>query len=190
VENVGIESFLADISSFYGVKGPVRYEVLFVWWPPINRSNASPTGNYLVMRLNPAKHSSEDNTDIIFHEVVHTISARQDLKQKQKFTEEFFKICNVGTKLKKLTILEEPLAVANGQMLFQTRFQSKRFEHSSKWYNNAWISMFGKLIYPTVKTYMDKRKGMDLDFIHKTANMCAEVKIAADMLAEEAALKN
>ncbi len=190
VNRVGVEKFLRNISTFYGVKDSVRYEVLFVWWPPISRSNATPSGNYLVMRLNPTRHANEDNTDVIFHEVVHAISARQDLNQKQKFTEEFLRICEVGAKLQKLKILEEPLAVANGQMLYQSRFQPKRFEHSSKWYNNAWISMFGKLLYPTVKSYSDARKSMDLDFIRKAAGMCAEIKSAAEMLAERPNLKH
>lgn len=175
VEIKGSEKYLDRIKKFYDVDSPINYTVLFVWFPPLSRTNASPTGNYLIMRNHPIKHAKNDDTDIVFHEVVHSISAQQDLKKKKEFTSAFIKNCDPRNGLKKLRILEEPLAVATGQMAYQAYFQSKRFEHASKWYNNSWISMFGKLIYPTVKVYLDKNKAMDMKFINKVSRLCSEV---------------
>jgi hypothetical protein len=181
----GVSKLLSDISKFYGVEQNVQYDVLFVWWPPISRTNATPTGDYLIMRYNPIKHSSYDDTDIVMHEVVHTISRQQPLKQKQRFTKLFIDTCDLRKKLKKLRILEEPLAVANGQMMFQKRIQPKRFQFTSKWYNNAWISMYGKLIFPLVEEYLDAGNSMDEDFITKAATACLEASKAAKLITDK-----
>lgn len=172
-----VKTLFEDASRFYNVKEDLNYKVLYVWWPPIERSQASPTGNFLLMRYNPIKHADTagQDTDIVFHEIVHTISARQNLAQKQMLTKEFLKTCPIQDKMKKLKILEEPLAVAIGQLLYLKRVEPKRLDLSAKAYIDPWISVYGKMLFPIVDEYMKNKKTIDQDFVKPATATCNEL---------------
>ncbi|MFZ3229030.1 MAG: hypothetical protein WA160_02405 [Pseudobdellovibrio sp.] len=171
-----IKVLFDDASRFYGVKEDLSYRVLYVWWPPIERSQSSPTGKFLLMRYNPIKHAdiAGKDADIVFHEIVHTISARQGLNQKQALTKEFLKACPVQYRMKKLKVLEEPLAVAIGQLLYLKRVEPKRLDLSAKAYNDPWISAYGKMLFPVVDEYMKNKRGI-VDFVKPATAICNEL---------------
>ena len=172
-----IASYFKKVSSYFKVKANMEYRVLFTWWPPNNRSNASPTGSFLIMRYNPVTdlESAKSSTDIIFHEIVHTISARQDLAQKQTLTKEFVTLCDTKGAIKKLTLLEEPLAVVIGQALFLQTFQPKNYNYDSNWYNEKWVNLFSKLIYQDVKDEFNAGRTISDGLIPRVAKRCKEV---------------
>ena len=103
LQHKGIAELFQETENFYRVKGDIEYRVLLGWWPPIKRTLATPVGNFLVLRYNPIEHLKdlENGTDIVFHEIVHTISARQDLNQKQEVTKQFLQECQIYNKLQK-----------------------------------------------------------------------------------------
>lgn len=160
---------------FYSLTQPVNYTILFTWWPPINRDNASPTGNFLVLRKNPQEHLRWSSEDIAFHEVIHSISTLQDLDNKRAFTNLFLSKCSIQGKMKRYKILEEPLAVAIGQMYFLEKTDPEKYQQelkSDSWYRNKWINEFSKLIYPSVKMYLEQRKPIDMFLINQLADIC------------------
>lgn len=104
--NNGVQKYFENLVKFYNAKGNLQYRVLYTWWPPIDRTNATPTGQYLIMRNHPLKHKDRNDSDIVAHEIIHTISTKQPLDQKTKLTKSFLDKCPVQDKLKKLVILE------------------------------------------------------------------------------------
>lgn len=172
-----VTSYFSKVANFYNVEPSLEYRILYVWFPPIERSNASPTGKYLVMRYNPIKalKIAEEDSDIAFHEVVHVISNQQTFDQKKMLTEEFLKTCDIKDSLKKLTILEEPLAVIFGQILFLEQFNPTRLKWDQSLYNNPWISTYAKLLFPIAKDRLNKSKKITDDFVPAAARICKEL---------------
>ncbi len=125
-----VTNYFSKVAKFYNVDPSLDYRILYVWFPPIERSDASTTGKYLVMRYNPIKalKIAAEDSDIAFHEVVHVISNQQTFNQKKMLTEEFLKNCDIKDSLRKLTILEEPLAVIFGQIIFLEQFNPNRLK--------------------------------------------------------------
>ena len=182
----GVGRFFDQVAKFYDVKGVIKYRVLFTWWPPLNRSNASPTGGYLIMRYSPTKHSGRNESDVVSHEIVHTISAKQTLEQKKSLTELFLKKCAVQDHLKKLTILEEPLAVVFGQLLFSEQFQRERFSLADNLYNNPWINSFSRALFVPIKMRFEKGETIRQGTIDDAATICGDLQKAASMLTSAA----
>lgn len=182
LQKPGIDAYFEKVARFYRVKTDINYRVLYIWWPPLDRTNASPTGKYLLMRYNPVLHFEDAklDSDVVFHEVVHTISARQDLAQKQNLTKEFIADCDTHRKIKRMNILEEPLAVALGQSLFNQQFEPSRYKYGSVWYTEKWTNMFSKLIYPTVKEEFESGRTLTDGFITKAAKHCNEFMVVVD----------
>lgn len=179
-----VNRYFSQVTAFYNVKPSLEYRIIFVWFPPIKRSMASPTGNFLIMRYNPTEDlkMAADDTDIAFHEVVHVISNYQPLEQKKSITEAFLKSCNV-TQLKKLTILEEPLAVIFGQIIFLENFNPAKLKAGQSLYNNPWISVYAKLLHPVVKDYLKNKKTISDDFIQSAGKVCNELVQASMKIA-------
>lgn len=183
----GIDAYFAKVARFFRVNTDIDYRVLYVWWPPINRTNASPIGTFLLMRYNPIKHLEDAklDSDIVFHEVVHTISARQDLAQKQALTREFVATCDTKGKIKRMNLLEEPLAVAFGQALFLQQFDPSRYQYGTNWYAEKWTNMFAKLIYPTVKEEFDTGRTITDGLVQKAGKHCKEVLAVVEKFAPQ-----
>ncbi len=136
------------------------------------------------MRYNPVKHSKYDGSDIVMHEIVHTISAKQSLKQKQILTKEFLNKCNINGKIKRLRILEEPLAVVFGQMLFIKQFIPNKFRFDSNWYSKPWVRMFAKLSMPIVEETFKAGKSITDKLIPRLSKICAEAVRVSTQLAK------
>lgn len=174
--------FFAKISAFYGVALNLDYEILITWWPPIARDLASPTDRYLVFQKNPVTQMEGRDLDVVFHEVVHTISAHQPKQQKRELTRKFLEICPVEGRVRRGDILEEPLAVALGQIAFLAEFDPDGLHFDASFYNNPWISSFGKAIYPIVRLELNSGRDINQEFIEKAASQCEEFTKAAKLL--------
>jgi hypothetical protein len=180
-DNDGIQEYFEKIVNFFNTKVNLRYRVLYTWWPPIERDNASPTGQFLIMRKNPSKHKDRNDSDIVAHEIIHTISTNQPLDQKKKLTDDFLEKCSIQDKLKKLVILEEPLAVAFGQLLFTEKFNPKHFSLSESLYNNPWINTFSRLIFLPLKSRFEKGENINQGFINEASSLCSDLKKVNDL---------
>ncbi len=164
---------------FYNLNRPIKYTVLFTWWPPINHDNASPTGDYLILRKNPKMHLQSLDADIAFHEVIHSLSTLQNLINKKEYTNIFLKKCPIQGKMKKYRILEEPLAVAIGQMYFLEKVHPDKYRREleqNSWYRDRWVNSFAHIIYPKVKSYLGSNRPMDSKLIEELGDLCANVQ--------------
>ena len=63
--NEKVKKYTLKLQKFYNVRKNMKYEVIFVWWPPIKSTRANPTGKYLVMKSNPVKHGKGDELSLI-----------------------------------------------------------------------------------------------------------------------------
>lgn len=155
IKKKNFAKFFSKVTRYYSVNEGMDYRVLYTWYPPLDRDAATPIDNFLVFQQNPIKHIKTVDEDVIFHEIIHTISARQPQKQKEDISEAFLKSCSqVNDKdfgRYNGRILEEPLAVAIGQIIFLKEYYPERLKFDSKLYNNPWISSFAKLIHPIIE---------------------------------------
>jgi hypothetical protein len=175
-------SFYANVLNYYSVDEDLKYEVLYIWWPPLEKDFATPSDKYLVIRQNPIKHLEWEDEDVVFHEIVHTISARQPQKQKEEISKAFLSQCPIEGKFPTMKILEEPMAVAIGQALFLETFQPSKLRWDSKLYNYPWISAFAKIIYPVVKSEITNRKKFSIQTAEKLGFLCNELLETAKIL--------
>ena len=177
ISRAEISSFYEKILHFYKVKGEVSFLVLYFWWPPLQRTAQTPSGNVILAMYNPVTQlkSAEEDVDILSHEVVHVISARQPFEQKQILTKMFLEKCEAGKKLRRLQILEEPLAVAIGQLLFKKNTLQKDFGYSSNLYNDPWINTFSRLVFPVLEEELYSNRDITKGFIEKSGKVCRDL---------------
>jgi len=173
LQNPEFTAFYNEIMAFYNVNEGLQFEVVYVWWPLLNRVMTPHYGQFFVMERNPASPDlNKTENDIITHEIVHSISSRQDLKQKQKLTSQFLRGCDPQKKVKPLRILEEPFAVSIGQMLFLERFKPDEFKGTKKWYRNSWVNEFAPDVFPMVKEAFKSKKRITDGIIEKLISSC------------------
>ncbi len=177
--------FFSKVANFYGVSSKVNYSIQYVWWPPIDRTNASPTGRFLIMRYNPIKHlkDAEADVDVAFHEVVHTISAMQTYEKKQSLSKAFLEKCPVQSRLKKRTLVEEPMAVIIGQAIYTKKFNPINFSYTANWYNEKWINLFSKLAYPLVSEAFQRGERLDEKMMMNLGTLCKGAIAGAEKIA-------
>jgi hypothetical protein len=169
-------AFYDEIMAFYNVKEDVHFEVIYVWWPLLNRDITPRYGQFFVMERNPASPDlAKPDTDITTHEIVHSISSQQDLKQKQTLTAQFLRGCDPLKKVRPLRVLEEPLAVSIGQMLFLERFKPDEFKATRRWYRNSWVNEFAPHVFPEVKEAFRNKKSITDGIIGKLIPSCKKL---------------
>ena len=178
LQTTAVKEISQYIRFFYKSENDPELTTLFTWWPPTGQDIGTPEGHFLVLRKNPEKRATGPDDDFALHEFTHVVSAQQPPQQKVDFTREFLRICPNAARLNKGEILEEPLAVALGQMLYLDTFYPVRFAQTKKWYARKWINHFAQVIFPTVKSYYARHLAIDLDFIRTTALLCAHEDIA------------
>lgn len=178
----GIQDYFFQVAKFYNVKRPLKYRVLYVWWPPLNRTQASPSGSNLIMRYNPVLHGHSDASDVVAHEIVHSISSNQDLDQKKQITKSFIKKCPESINIRKYRILEEPMAVVFGQLIFNQKFFPEKFNITSNLYNSEWINSMARLLYLPLLKRFEGGESISDGFINDAALMCMDLTGSASEL--------
>jgi hypothetical protein len=173
VRKPGYLEFLGQARDFFNVKAEIDYQVLYVWWPPMRRDWATSAGNYLVISANPNLHLDQPNDDLVLHEIIHTLTASQDPGQKRALTRQFLAGCGVAGKLPGTgRILDEPLAVAIGQMMFLERFDPERYRKEKNWYRGPWVADFAQALFPLLKDAFARKRSIDQGFIAKASEAC------------------
>lgn len=76
----------------------------------------------------------------------------------------------------KYNLLEEPLAVVFGQMLYLDEFDKGRFKKTTNWYRNDWINEYAQALYPIAKRALKNGKKMTSNFIDQAAGKCAQMQ--------------
>jgi hypothetical protein len=73
-------------------------------------------------------------------------------------------------------MLEEPLAVAIGQMLFLKSFDPKRFSKEGNWYRNPWVNQYAQALFPLVDKTFAKSGRLDRAFIQEAGKICKSLQ--------------
>lgn len=105
-----------------------------------------------------------DNASILMHEIAHLISSNASTEQKENLTKVFesnFNLPQNVTLQKKLYLLEEPLAVILGQILFTRKIAPEYYIKSQNWYADSWVNTIAKLKEKTVARYLEENKSVD-----------------------------
>ncbi|MEO0982422.1 MAG: hypothetical protein AAFX03_07200 [Pseudomonadota bacterium] len=141
-------AFLERLSAFYGVDPDLEFTVRLVWWPPINRTFAYVKGETFLLYRHPIRHAEErDRADITVHEAVHYLSAFQPSEQKHALSAAFLEICPADISSNRYDLLEEPLAIAWGQLAFAKYGKGEPVDPSLQYYSRALPEIMGRLAW-------------------------------------------
>lgn len=101
---------------------------------------------------------------VLMHEVYHIQYDEQPLKVKQNL-QLWFKENTSQNSTYAYLLLNEVLATALGNGYVFEQLNGKI--DAGEWYNNRYVNLMAKEIYPTVKEYLSKGKTIDKDFVNK-----------------------
>lgn len=101
---------------------------------------------------------------VLMHEIYHIQYDEQPLKVKQNL-ELWFKQNPSQNSTYAYLLLNEVLATALGNGYVFEQLNGKT--DSGEWYNNKYVNLMAKEIYPTVKAYLADNKSIDQNFVNK-----------------------
>jgi hypothetical protein len=164
LEAKSINSLLESASSLYGTPLPEGTEYT-IYLNPIpstsNFSTAIPIDNLLLCDLNLSNKKYEQFIPIAFHEICHTLFARQPLATQHRLSDAFF---GSKTKTKQNLYsypyfwLDEALATTLGAACYKKLTGQP---DTSSWYNDPIINEYAHAIYPEVEKRLNGRKTID-----------------------------
>ncbi|MFY7825830.1 MAG: hypothetical protein ACOVQ4_01835 [Flectobacillus sp.] len=99
---------------------------------------------------------------VAMHEIYHIIYDNQSLETKRKI-QQWFSNTNSPNSQYALLLLNEVLATAIGNAYIMERFNGRISEND--WYGNKYITEMAKVIYPTIRQYLERKKSIDENFI-------------------------
>ncbi len=168
-------SYLKKVARFYQSEIGEKYTVLYVWLPLGKENYAFPSGDFLIIQCHSDTPVEKiPGPDIIVHEIIHTISARQSLEQKQMLTKIFLEKFKGAAKIEKLKILEEPLAVVWGQALYLKKFNRSIYKQKSykmNWYNHSWVNVYAQLLIPLIEDAYNTGVVLNAELVNTMADM-------------------
>lgn len=171
--------YLKKIALFYQSKLGENYTVLYVWAPLGKETFAFPAGDFLIMQCHPNTPAENvPGPDVIVHEIIHTISARQPLEQKQELTKVFLEKFKGAGKVERLKILEEPLAVVWGQVLYLKKFNPALYEQENYrmiWYNHPWVRVYAQLLTPLMEEVYQSGETINAGLMETMADMAQDL---------------
>lgn len=150
--SAGVDEYLSQVGALFGSTAPEPFTALYVWWPESARNAASPSGRFLVLRVRPRPGETVNSADVVAHEAIHVLLALQPDEQKQRWSGAVLDRCQPSAAMRRLTLLEEPIATALGNIEFRRRFQPQRFSWGRQWYGDPWADMLARLLHPALTT--------------------------------------
>ncbi|MEO1476855.1 MAG: hypothetical protein AAFS13_10790, partial [Pseudomonadota bacterium] len=171
-----ISTFLRRVSAFYSVDDDLEFTMRLVWWPPVRRTFAYAKGQTFLLYRHPVMHIGEsDRADIAIHEAVHYISAHQTFEQKRTLSERFLEGCPVAVSANQYDLLEEPLAIAWGQIAFAKYVRGEQLDLSDSLYSRALPDLMAKLIWLEIDAIYESDETISDGLIDTAAKHCAAV---------------
>jgi hypothetical protein len=87
----------------------------------------------------------------------------------------FIRDCPVIPSTGRLGVIEEPLAVVLGNMLFTRTFRRERYRYAKRWYGDDWVDLDAKLLFsPTVDAF--EHGGRITDTVAEAVQLCETVR--------------
>ena len=151
----------------------VSFTALYVWWPDTLHTAASPSGQHLILRVRAAPTDTVNSADVVAHEAIHVFLATMDDARKRTISAAVLDGCPVPGEVRRLAVLEEPIATVLGNMEFRRRFQPRRFQWSRQWYGDEWVDLEARLLYPVITAALNGDAPMGAAFTRDATAMCA-----------------
>jgi hypothetical protein len=165
--------WIARTERFFGAPTiGTPYEALYVWWPDTLHVVANVRGRHLVLRAVVRPDEPLNVGDVVAHEIVHAIAARQPSTQKRALSDALLRDCPATAAVGRLNTIEEPIAVVLGNMLFMRAFRPERYRFARRWYGNQWVDVYAKLLFsPLVEAFESGRPIAD-GFVDQAVPLC------------------
>lgn len=129
-----------------------------------------------------------DNMSILLHEIVHLISSNASLEQKKRLSDIFYADFISAKSLppsQKQYLLEEPMAVILGQMIYTKKTAPDYYEKCQNWYINPWVNTVAILKERSIANYMHNNISIDENLIKsfaKTSNLLTKMPTTIEFL--------
>ena len=177
LEDPDVQQYLSLISAIFAPvtdasDGGASFTALYVWWPDTNQTAATPNGGALVLRVRPRAGEVVNSADVVAHETIHVFAARMNEARQQSLSELLLDGCHAPASLRRLAILEEPIATALGNIEFRRRFMPQRFSWSRRWYGDAWVNVYARLLQPLLVERLSTGVVLDARFANDAAALC------------------
>lgn len=169
----GVAPYVAQVGRLLGVHDTVSLSALYVWWPDSTRTQATPNGRHVIMRIRPTADDTVNSADVVMHEAVHVMSALALESQKQQLSGAILDRCTVPGGVRRLVVVEEGIATALGNIEFRRRFMPQRFAWSRRWYGDDWVDLSARLLYPMLTFALAEGKPLGTTFGRDAGAMCA-----------------
>ena len=167
-----VTQYLTRVRRWFGVDS-VPFTALYVWWPDSSRTLASPNGLHLILRVRPRYDDTVNSADVVLHEAMHVFAATMDDARKRSLSNTVLDGCAVPDDVRRLAVLEEPIATVLGNMEFRRRFQPSRYQWSRQWYGDDWVDLVARLLYPVISAALISDTPIGADFTRDATAMCA-----------------
>lgn len=183
--------YINKICMFYSVDPKMINATIFiVWWPNQKFDQALSIDKSIFI------YSALDNSDpsifsdkkislssVVMHELTHHISKLRTASTKNSLAST---ADSYAKKLKLspqnyLYLMEEPLAVILGQMLYLEKHHSDYYNYTDDWYANPLINALARLNKPLVNEYFSANRPIDHDFIKAYFSLITEMIAATDV---------
>lgn len=178
-----VTTFISRMSRFYGVAVDGRFTVFFTRFPLGPRSSAEVVaGEYVLLHSPPSADVADMGWDmIVMHELAHYISARQSSEQKKALTARFLGRCQAPSAVRRLWLLEEPLAVAWGQATYSAKVRGRPLDPKENWYAVPWVDIVSRTIAPSVVAAYDTDATITDGIVSEAADRCKDLTGVASM---------
>lgn len=164
---------LGHAASFFGhKKKKKKLKLLFVWWPKKQDPIVDIKGDYLILRFNPLTALQDISIEDIMVIAVEGFMRSQSLNQKENLSKIFKETCHPGSSVITQNILELPLAVVLGKILFKKNAQKKKFKTYQKWFDDTWVNTYAQILFPLVESTIKNKETVSGEFIHSAAKLC------------------
>jgi hypothetical protein len=148
------------------------YTAVYVWWPDTAQTRATPAGRTLVLRVRPAAGDTVNSADVVAHEFIHAAAATMSAARQRDLSTRVLAGCTPPAGLRRLVLLEEPIATALGNIEFRRRFQPARFSWRRRWYGEPWVDVYARLLHPVLAERVETGVPLDTAFARDAAALC------------------
>ena len=177
-------AFLQRVGQFYHSPLNGKFKAFFTRSPPRNDTSAEPlAGSYLLLHSPPQEAGDDSYWDtIVMHELVHFISSRSPETQKRELTKRFLGRCKQLKGIKRLWLIEEPLAVAWGQAAYSAEVLHHPLDPHENWYAVPWVNVVARTISPTILEDYKSGAAINGGIVDQAADRCNDLVAIASTL--------
>ncbi len=165
--NVLFEKF----KSFYGSSWDKTIPFNLTVYPILGnrgQTTATPHANSLEMGILTQEDDNFTLLSVGMHEMCHVLYDEQSLQMQEMIDDAFSDSTTIYSQFA-YHYIDEALATALGNGYVYKKLTSEI--DTSEWYNDTYINVYAKAIYPLVETYLDSNKQLDRTFIYKSIDI-------------------